>query len=307
MCPRRSLRSAVLAITLLGALLLPGTGRAICRNCPQYDAIITPALSYKTVVGTLLAAGDCKVFRMPVTGGRSYRATFCEGGGSAAFDTALEVKGTSCLVIGSNADACAGGRSQVDFSASMAGVAYIKVSGQGAGGRFVMAYRDIGVAQAACTVCPSFDFGVLTPTATWQQHQAVLSFGSCRIYKFALRPAQCYTFSLCQGGGGAEFNTLLETFYNTCNLGPVNDDRCEGGGSEVSMVSNSGQYFYVRISGIDGGNGNYVLAYRINAESPCNGSACFDGIDNDGDTLNDCNDPDCLFADGSPCGEGQEG
>jgi len=291
----RSIRSLVLIASILVAVLAPATSSALCRNCPQMDAIITPAQLYRTVAGSLGVSGDCRIYRMTVTGGRSYRATFCEGGGSAAFDTMLEVKGTSCNVIASNADACAGGKSQVDFSASASGYAYIKVSSQtAAGGSFVMAYRETGVAQVGCTRCPSYDYGVFTPTASWQTHSSTLSAGSCRIYKFALQVGLGYTFSFCQGGGTASFDTNIETFYNTCGAGPSNDDSCAGGLSEVSLYSNSGQYLYVRVSGSNGGSGSYTLAYRSGAESVGSGT-CTDGLDNDADTLTDCADSGCSF------------
>jgi hypothetical protein len=248
---------------------------ATCKICPLFDASLTPAALYHTVAGVLLT-GDCKVYRMTVTGGRSYRATFCEGGGSASFDTLLEARNGTCSVIASNADSCAGGRSQMDFSASANGYVYIKVSSQGgAGGSFVLAYRETGVSQAGCTQCPSSDFGPLVPTAAWQTHSASLTVGSCKMYKFSLKPARSYIFTFCQGGGAASFDTRLETFFNNCVAGPSNDDSCSGGLSEVIVNSNTSQYFYVRVSGTVVGLGNYTLAYRENV-SACKTCPDFD-------------------------------
>lgn len=234
---------------------------AFCRSCPQFDAALVPTTAYKTQPGSL-GAGDCKMYRFTVAAGRQYRFTFCEGGGTASFDTVLSAYGTQCTALGANDDSC-GTRSQLDLATSAAGYIYVRVSHKTNGtGTFTLAYKDMGAAPVACKSCPQFDFGTYTPNANWQTHSSAISAGGCKVYRFQLALNRSYQFSLCSGGGTASFDTRLQTFYAGCQPGPSNDDACFPNLSEVSLTSGSNQYLYVRVSGQNGESGSYTLAYR---------------------------------------------
>lgn len=72
----------------------------------------------------------------------SYRFTFCEGGGSANFDTALSAQSNGCgTYYVCNDDFC-GLQSQIDFTAPFSGEFVVVVDGFGsAAGNYVLAYR----------------------------------------------------------------------------------------------------------------------------------------------------------------------
>ncbi len=247
-----------------GIVDLPGVSpvaQGFCRTCPSTDfAFPTPTTTYKTHAWSL-GPGDCKIYRFTVTGGRKYRFTFCEGGGTATFDTMLATFATQCSAGPASDDSC-GLRSQVDYDAPAAGYVYVRVSDKlNRGGTYTLAYKDAGPASTGCRPCPQYDFGVLSPTSTWRTHSSSFSSGGCRIYKFLLYLNRSYDFSFCDGGGTATFDTRLDTFWGNCALGPSNDDACAAGRSALSLTSTATQYLYVRVSA-NGPAGNYTLAYR---------------------------------------------
>ena len=122
----------------------PGGDNRICEPCINIDGAISPTPAYQTIAGTTSGQPNSEYsYSFCSTQGGAYRFTFCEGGGSAMFDTGLSVQGPD--VCGSyivcNDDFC-GLQSQVDFYAPMAASYIIVVDGYStAGGSYVLAYR----------------------------------------------------------------------------------------------------------------------------------------------------------------------
>jgi len=75
------------------------------------------------------------------------------------------------------------------------------------------------------------------------------------------------------------------------------DEECDGtaclayGASTVHWTANSGQDYLIVVDGYAGGQDNFSL--ELLCPSGGSGENCFNGIDDDGDGLTDCSDPDC--------------
>jgi hypothetical protein len=112
-----------------------------CVACPGYDFIATPTSSYRTHASSIVSGG-CRVYKVGVIAGARYRFTFCNGGGAASWDTVLDRSSSDCVLQQTVDDSC-GTRSTLEFTASAAGTAYIKVRGYDAAayGSYTIAYR----------------------------------------------------------------------------------------------------------------------------------------------------------------------
>ena len=137
-------------VTILGlcavftAVAYAGDGDSrYCEPCDQIDEAISPTEAYQTVAGSTVGQGneDYAYCFCAVQGG-AYRFTFCEGGGSAQFDTALSVQGPDNCgpYIECNDDFC-GLQSQVDFTAPENATYIIVVDAWYGTGSYVLAYR----------------------------------------------------------------------------------------------------------------------------------------------------------------------
>jgi hypothetical protein len=240
----------------------PPVSTAFCRTCPAVDVLMgTPTTTYATTQGTL-DAGSCKIYRFTVAANKNYRFSFCEGGGSATFDTNLDAMSAGCVAQGSNDNFC-GTASQLDVSSAGAGYAYVKVSSPtNAAGSYTLAFKQLsGTTQPGCTTCPAFDYGTYTPVDNYQTVSGTVPANGCRIVRFNVSLSHSYRFTFCDGGGTANFDTQLQTYTGNCLAGPFNDDACAGGLSAVDVTSNATQFAYVRILGGSTG-GNWTLAYR---------------------------------------------
>jgi hypothetical protein len=284
-------------------------------SCPDFDqAHGEPTFSYQSTPGAI--DEDCwRLHWFAATPGASYRFTFCEGGGTASFDTVLESSSAMCFPGPSSDDAC-GLRSQIDVTATGPYV-YVRVRGWGgAGGSYALAYRKTadpgdpcphgvcepgepldwacGACEAAvcnddpycCDVawdsicveeaedlcgadcggdcagstCPAFDQAHGEPAFSYQTTSGAIAEDCWRLHRFATTPGASYRFTFCEGGGTANFDTVLEITSATCFPGPANDDAC-GLRSQITVTA-TGPYVYVRVRGWGGAGGSYTLAYR---------------------------------------------
>jgi hypothetical protein len=120
-----------------------GEGR-ICEPCDGIDDAISPMDAYQVVEGTTAGTANLDyAYSFCAVQGGTYRFTFCEGGGWAAFDTALSVQGPDNCgpYIVCNDDYC-GLQSQVDFYAPMAATYIVVVDGYSSyTGAYGLAYR----------------------------------------------------------------------------------------------------------------------------------------------------------------------
>jgi hypothetical protein len=127
------------------AVAYAGDGDArYCEPCDQIDEAISPMDTYQTVAGTTAGATNLDyAYCFCAVQGGTYRFTFCEGGGSAQFDTALSVQGPDNCgpYIVCNDDYC-GLQSQLDFYAPADATYIVVVDGfSSSAGSYVLAYR----------------------------------------------------------------------------------------------------------------------------------------------------------------------
>jgi hypothetical protein len=239
------------------AIPAPGGG---CLACPDYDfGPYSPTGVYQTHSSTVTA--NCwKQYAFNLTAGSQYRFTFCEGGGTAGFDTALDLYDASCAVVATNDNSCAL-LSQLDYTPAASGTYILRVRGNGgASGAYTLAYRSL---SQPCdgVVCPGYNYGPFTPTLTYKTHSAVLGSNCFKTYAFTLGINRTYRFSFCEGGGSAVFDTYVELYDASCKLVASNDDYCATGSQLDYRAPRNGTY-YLKVMGKNGSAGSYTLAYR---------------------------------------------
>jgi len=117
-------------------------GGRICEPCLNVDATIVPMETYQTVAGSTVGQPNSEYTYGFCAVPGSYRFTFCEGGGSATYDSGLSVQPENCgTYLACNDDFC-GLQSQLDWYCSVAGNYTIVVDGYStATGSYVLAYR----------------------------------------------------------------------------------------------------------------------------------------------------------------------
>ncbi len=118
-----------------------------------------------------------------------------------------------------------------------------------------------------CDPCPDVE-GSLSPTGAWQLEQGttVGATNGDYSYEFCAIAGGGYTFTFCQQGGTADFDTGLSIWPlqgGACGGGSplaCNDDTC-GLLSELTWIAPADGMYVVRIGGFGGSTGDYVLAY----------------------------------------------
>jgi hypothetical protein len=231
-----------------------------CPGCPNYDfGPYSPTLTYQTHSSTVPA--NCwKQYAFNLTAGYRYRFTFCEGGGTAGFDTVLALFNASCAAVAANDNSC-GLLSQLDYTAPATGTYILRVRGSGGvSGAYTLAYR---ILSQPCdgVPCPGVNFGTFTPTTTYRTHSSVVDPDCYKTYRFRLNKNRTYRFTFCEGGGSAQFDTVLELYDPSCNLVASNDNYCDTGSQIDYHVPGNG-YYILKVMGAGGAGGSYTLAYR---------------------------------------------
>lgn len=249
-----------------------GMAPSPCPACPAYHyGNFIPTANWLVHQATVPAA-SCRVYRFALTAGRTYRFTTCEGGGSSTFTTTFETasyQNQQCA-DGPGSSPCIGGAT-LDYTPAYSGFFFLKVRNHDAvAGTLRLAYRDI---TPRCLACPSYDFGIFTPTINYQTHSQSFGAGECRTYRFNVQAGRSYRFTTCgtdssgvASGASATFDTILEAFGPTCAALGSNDDAC-GTASELDVTPVTSGALYIRIMGSAGGSGSYTLAYRD--RTPC--------------------------------------
>src|SRR5207253_1404466 len=125
----------------------------------------------------------------------TYNFSFCAGGGTATFNTQLDLYRGDCAWQVWNDDAC-GTLSQLPYTATATGTVYVRVKGRNPSdaGNFVLAYRDFSVPAACATECPSSD-GEFTPAVTYQTVSDSVNTNCWKLYKFHLSSGVHYRFT----------------------------------------------------------------------------------------------------------------
>lgn len=128
--------------------------------------------------------------------------------------------------------------------------------------------------QAQCSGGSSA--GSITPTTSFQTIACVTGG---QYYSFSATSGNSYTFSFCQGGGSASYDTQITILSNTgAYAGGYSDDVC-GTGSEVVWVAPSTGTFRVLVNQYNctTGGGCSSLAYRLNPP-PGAGATCASAV-----------------------------
>jgi hypothetical protein len=109
--------------------------------------------------------------------------------------------------------------------------------------------------------------GTLFPTASWQVQSGFYAGDDNMAFYFCAMGGETYTFTFCQGGGSADYDTALSIqgpdgcgSYLACN-----DDFC-GLQSEISWVAPADGTYIVAVDGYGTATGNFNLAYM---GTPC--------------------------------------
>ncbi len=232
----------------------------VCTSCPNYTSALYPSASYQTASGSF-AIGGCTRYYVYMYEGTPYRFSFCEGGGTASFDTYLRLYDASCNVVLNNDDYC-GILSQFDYTPSTTGVYYVEVNScctGGSGGTYTLAYK---YTPGTCTACPSYD-SQITPTAAYQTISSSFAIGGCTRYRVDMTQGLSYRFSFCEGGGTAGFDTYLRLYNSSCSNVVSNDDYCSLL-SQIDYTAPSTGTYYIEVNSCctGGSGGAYTLAYR---------------------------------------------
>jgi len=147
-----------------------------CAACPGTSGTLTPSTMYQTLTGNHGVQG-CDRYAVSMTAGYTYRFTYCEGGGTANYDTYILLFDSACSEVGGNDDYC-GLQSQIDYVCPATGTYYIELNscciGNG-GGYYTLAYNHTppsATATPTATVPPTVTStptsvpNTPTPTAT---------------------------------------------------------------------------------------------------------------------------------------------
>jgi len=98
------------------------------------------------------------------------------------------------------------------------------------------------IAWAQCSSAGSTNAGVLTPTTSWQTINRAA--GAPYYYTITVSTCNTYTFTFCQGGGSATFDTQISITDNTAGTTyyAYNDDNCGLQSQVVWTPTASGTY-----------------------------------------------------------------
>ncbi len=160
---------------------------ALCHDCPTYDFIIWPDISWQTTSSSIESSG-CKIYRFYASSG--YKFTFktgCSDGATANFDTYLHLFDGSCTQVASNDDGCGYPLSKIEWTAVASGYYYLKVRG------FSSSYGNYTLAYNACYDEPAQPGIISGPTT--------VPYGVSQTYSIDPVPgASSYTWSYIGGG-----------------------------------------------------------------------------------------------------------
>ncbi len=120
----------------------------ICIDCPSFDHVIEPAVSWQTHSSSHVMNG-CKIYKINAIAGYTYIfKTGCGNGAMANYDTQLTLFSHTCAQIAYSDDACGTFQSQIIWTASADRTVYLKVNG------FANYYGNYTLAYSRCNSAP---------------------------------------------------------------------------------------------------------------------------------------------------------
>lgn len=230
-----------------------------CQSCPCFDYSLQMEMVYQTH-SDAIDVGACKVYQVGLSAGDSAEFTFCDGGGTADFDTYLTLRNGACEIVASNDDTC-GLLSEIEYEVPMSGVYYLEVNSccvGGSGGSYTLAYQI----ESLCPTCPQSNFSV-EPVEEYQLHSSSIVPGGCKVYEMTLEADNFVTFSFCDAGATANYDTYLTLRDSSCNILAANDDYC-GLLSKINYRIDYTDTYYMEVNSCctGGSGGDYTVAYR---------------------------------------------
>jgi hypothetical protein len=115
-----------------------------CETCFDIDATIYPTPVFQTVTGTTIGQPNSEyAYGFCAVAGGTYTFTFCAGGGSATYDSAMSIQGpTSCGAYLACVDDFCGLQTELTWTAGAGGDYIIVIDGFGSNvGDYTLAYR----------------------------------------------------------------------------------------------------------------------------------------------------------------------
>jgi hypothetical protein len=236
---------------------------ALCQECPTYDFLLYPDISWLTNSSSIDPNG-CKIYRFYANTGYQYTfKTGCGDGATANFDTFLELLDASCVQIDYDDDGCGYPLSKIEWTAPASGYYYLKVRGFGtAAGNFTLAYN---VCYAA-PVQPGDVSGPTTVISGTEQAYSIAEVPGATSYTWTfsgggvpvgsgtnitLAPTGSGTLSvvannLCGSStASAQYITVLPVDLNIQNFAPVPGQPVCIAASRTIIVAGGGTFFFV--------------------------------------------------------------
>lgn len=237
-----------------------------CTECPSADYALTQIDVSQRIHGDTITSGGCRRYIMYLYAGYPYQFSMCDGGGSYTGDPILELFDSYCQMITSNDDYCSDGP-RIDFVPSVTDIYFLQVRPTNTTN---VVYRfNYQMPYPSCTSCPNTDY-VINPGPYYQTHSGVVPLAGCVKYRFNLIADIEYRFSLCEGGGTADFDTYMILRDSACSWWYSNDDACETRSEIIYSPIQTGEYTLEITSCCNGGSGgNYTLAYYGDTCSTC--------------------------------------
>ena len=125
-------------------------------------------------------------------------------------------------------------------------------------------FREIqvfGTLGAHCYSCPSYDYGVLTPTSTPAIHSSSAAAGSCIIYAFNVTSGNSYNFSTCSNGGVFTSDPKMWLYNSSCVELTQNDDYCSLG-PQITWTATYTGVVYLKMQHYSGSSAvTWTVAY----------------------------------------------
>ncbi|MEI6767195.1 MAG: DUF4082 domain-containing protein [Bacteroidota bacterium] len=101
---------------------------------------------------------------------------------------------------------------------------------------------------ATCQTCPSYDFGIFTPSASPATHSSsTTEAAGCKIYAFSVISGSKYVFSVCSNGGTYSGDSRMILYNSSCSEIANIDDYC-GTGPQITWTATYTGTVYLRLA-----------------------------------------------------------
>ncbi|MEI6766445.1 MAG: T9SS type A sorting domain-containing protein [Bacteroidota bacterium] len=114
----------------------------------------------------------------------------------------------------------------------------------------------------ACQSCPTYDFGIFTPTIIPATHaSSTTEAAGCKIYAFNVIAGFEYYWSVCSNGGTYSGDSRMILYDNACTALVNVDDAC-GTGPQINWTATYTGTVYIRMAHYsNGGTASWTMAY----------------------------------------------